>query len=343
MINNMKKVFILIMTTISLLGCSQDKKQNQNRAEMNIDQYIPKESKNITKDNYAEKINSQIKHYNNEPIYYFRINKQNCLIRTYVNNINLYDDYELNNIITPIEIGNILKSGQQTVTVKMYPVGDLINQDLGLKNQPPATKLSDKALVDISVVMIDEKSNKGFDDEKVVTKQVSPKDVAGKEYYEFSFTFDAKVPYQFEGWTKGQDLRKLDQELVRKKAVEFYQMCGKVFEKNDIDAWLKLSHLSDMRIMASSYVDKQYLDELVEEYNGDLKRDYKIQALNNFDTEYMGGGKLLRLITDNQHPKLRGGSALLLNYGKGGIYQPGITLYLPEGRDLATQGFMMWK
>ncbi|KFC20427.1 hypothetical protein [Chryseobacterium sp. FH1] len=309
----------------------------------NINGYVHEESKNITADNYAEKINLQINHYNNEPIYYFRINKQNCLIRTYVNNINLYDDYELSNVITPIEIGNILKSGQQTVMVKMYPVGNLINEDLGLENELPATELSDKAKVDIDIVVMDNKSKKQFADERVIVTQVSPKEAAGKEYYEFSFTFNAEVPYKFEGWTKGKDLRKLDQDLVRKKAIEFYQMCGKIFEKNDVDAWLKLSYLSDMRIMSSSFVDKQYLDELVEEYNVDLKRDYNIQQLDNFVLEYMGNGKLLRLITDNQHPKLKGGGALLLNYGKGGVYQPGITLYLPEGRDLATQGFMMWK
>lgn len=331
------------MATISLLGCKKEMKQNDNIKEMNIDQFIPQESKDINKNNFAEKINSQIKHYHKEPIYYLRIYKQNCLIRTYVNNINLYDDYELSNVITPIEVGNILKSGQQTVTVKMYPVGDLINKDLGLENQPPSTKLSDKAKIDISVVMLDNKSKKGFDDEKVITTQISPKEAAGKTFYEFSFTFNAEVPYEFEGWTKGQDLRKLDQELVRKKAIEFYQMCGKIFEKNEVDSWLKLSHISDMRIMASSFVDKQYLDELVEEYNRDLQRDYKIQALGNFEIEYMGDGKLLRLITESKHPKLRGGGALLLDYGKKGVYQPGITLYLPEGRDLATQGFMMWK
>ncbi|MDR2238785.1 MAG: hypothetical protein LBE92_21940 [Chryseobacterium sp.] len=69
----------------------------------------------------------------------------------------------------------------------------------------------------------------------------------------------------------------------------------------------------------------------------------KRKSLQNFELEYMGNDKLLRLITNNQHPKLRGGGALLLKYGNDAMYQPGITLFLPEGRDLATQSFMMWK
>lgn len=346
MVNNMKKVFVTMMAVISLSGCSQEKKGSANRKieKMNIDNYIPAESKNINRNNYVEKVLQSIKHYDREPIYYYRINKQNCLIEIDINDIRDYKDFELSNVITPHEIGHILRAGQQTVTVKMYPLGDLINKDLGLENQPPATKLSDMAKVDISVVMMDNKSAKGFDDEKIIVEKVSPKEAAGKEYYEFSFTFDAKVPYEFEGWTKGQDLRKLDQDLVRKKALEYYEMAGNIILQKDLDNWLKINYPLEKRIEGMYYADKEYLDDLVGEFKTELTtRDYRAQPMKDYKLRFMGDGKLLRLITTDQHPRLRGGGALLLNYGKKGVYQPGITLYLPEGRDLATQGFMMWK
>lgn len=58
----------------------------------------------------------------------------------------------------------------------------------------------------------------------------------------------------------------------------------------------------------------------------------------------MKGGKLLCLIRKSLDLKLRVGGELMLEYGEEiSIFQPGITLYLPEGRDLATQDFMMWK
>ena len=99
----------------------------------------------------------------------------------------------------------------------MYPLGDLLNEDRGIENGQPITTLSDKAKVDIEVVMIDNKSKGTFDDEVKITQVTSPKDAASKPYYEFSFTFNAEVPYEFEGWTKGQDLTKLENfaDLVR--------------------------------------------------------------------------------------------------------------------------------
>ncbi|MFC6269810.1 hypothetical protein [Frigoriflavimonas asaccharolytica] len=344
MINSIKKILLLIMVAISLLGCSQDKNQNQNqnRKGMNIDQYIPEESKTIDRNNYAEKVLESIKHYDSEPIYYYRINKQNCLIEVKINDVVDYKDYELSNIIIPSEIGHILKSGQQTVTVKMYPVGDLSNKDLGLENQPQATKLSDKAKVDISVVTMDNKSKKQFGDERVITTQVSPKEAAGKKYYEFSFTFNADIPYQFEGWSKGKDLRKLNQELVRKKAVEYYEMIGKVHLNKDLDSWLKINFPLEKRIEGMFYVDKQYLEDLVKEFSDDVLQDYTMLPLKNYTLEYMGDGKLLRLRQSSLEENYRGKGALMLEYDEG-YYFPGITLYLPEGRDLATQGFMMWK
>lgn len=52
-----------------------------------INQYIPQESKNINNNNYSEKVYESIKHYDKEPIYYFRVNKQNCLIEIKVNDV----------------------------------------------------------------------------------------------------------------------------------------------------------------------------------------------------------------------------------------------------------------
>lgn len=339
----MRKVFLIVMSVISVLGCSQENKNKiENKINMNFENYIPAESKNINRNNYTDKVLESIKNYKYEPVYYLRINKQNCLIEVKINDVVDYKDYELSNTITPIKIGQILKSGQQKVTVRMYPVGDLINQDLGLKNQPPKTKLSDKAIVDISIVMIDEKSNKNFDDEKVIATQQSSKDAAGKEFYEFSFLFDAEVPYEFEGWTKGQDLRKLDQKILQKKALEYYEMVGEIHLNQDVDTWLKINFPLEKRIQGSFYSSKENLADLINEFNDDVKQKYTMHPIKNYKIEFMGDGKLLRLRQNSNDEKYRGKGALMLESDEG-FYFPGITLYLPEGRDLATQGFMMWK
>lgn len=346
----MKKLISLIIISASFLSCNQKGKVKQENSINNplamrdITKYISSEAKNITENNFVDKLNQQIKHYDKEPVYYLRINKQNCVVRIYLNDVNIYDDYELSNVITPTEITNILSSGNQEVKIKMFPVDNLINEDLGLENEAPATKLSSKANVEIEIFKMDNKSAKDFSNEQLIVKKSNPSEAAGKEFFEFTVPFIADVPYTFEGWKKGQDLRKLDQDLVQKKAVEFYALVGDLFLNKEVDNWLKLKYPLTIRTMSSSYVDKIYLQDLLQEYKNDVNGyDYKVEKIKDYDIEYMGGGKLIRLITRNQHPKLRGGGALLLKYGEKGIYQPGITLYLPEGRDLATQGFMMWK
>ena len=91
------------------------------------------------------------------------------------------------------------------------------------------------------------------------------------------------------------------------------------------------------------YDNKQNLDELVEEYKEQMDREYTILPFENYTVEYRGDGRLVKLVTNSQDPDFRGGGALYLTYGKKGVLLPGITLYLPKGRDLKTQGFMMWK
>ena len=345
----MRKFLYLFFCSYWILGCSQDPKlasvpqKTEAKRMYDINQFIIPEAKDINEQNFASKITGQIQRYDREPSYYFRINKQNALIRIYINDVNIYSDHKLSNIITPIPIDHILKSGNQKVTVKMYPVGNLLNESWGKTDGQPITELSENSEVSIEVICIDEKSPKGLNDEKEITKITSPKEAAGKNYYEFSFTFNADVPYQFEGWTKGQDLTKLDQNLVRKKALEFYKMVGEIYVNKDLNSRLKLDYPSTLRIMASAYVNEQYMNDVVKEYKKYFQNnDYVMKPLIDFGEEFMGNGKLLRLVETSRSLDARGG-ALILKYGNKGIYRPAITLYLPEGRDLATQGFMMWK
>lgn len=345
----MRKFIYLIVIGTSFISCGQNKKyslektSNNSKTMYDINLYLSPEAKEINVGNFVSKLNSQIKHYDSEPMYYFRINKQNCLVEVYVNDVINNYDYELSNVITPINIFPLLKSGAQKVTVKMYPVGNLINQDLGLENQSPATIMSAKAQVDIEVVMMDNKSAKDFSDEKRIIKKISPKEVAGKQSYEFSFNFDAQIPYEFEGWTMGQDLRKLDQKLVLQKALEFYKMVGEMYVNKDLESRLKMVYPSTKRIQQTLYKSSN-AENILQEYKSNVTGyQYKIPKIENYKVEFMGNGKLVALITNSDKSDYRGGSALMLKDENGDIYQPGITLYLPEGRDLATQGFMMWK
>ena len=95
--------------------------------------------------------------------------------------------------------------------------------------------------------------------------------------------------------------------MVRKKALEYYEMAGNIFLQKDLDTWLKISYPLEKRIEGMFYADNQYLIELVDEFKTKLTtRDYKPRPMKNYKLKFMGSGKLLMFITDNQRPKLRG-------------------------------------
>ena len=55
---------------------------------------------------------------------------------------------------------------------------------------------------------------------------------------------------------KGQDLTKLDQNLLRKKALDFYHMVGEIHINEDLNSWLKLCYPSNVRNMSFIYANK---------------------------------------------------------------------------------------
>lgn len=316
-----------------------------------INKYITPEAKEVTEANFVGKLSSQIKHYPQEPIYYLRVNKQNCLIEVLINDVKLYNDYELSNFVTPRKIaGKILKSGKQEVTVRMYPVENLVNESYGREGEP-ITKLLDNSTVNIKVVLVDNQSEKGFDDEELVTEHKSPVKEGkfigtGKPYYEYTFTFNAEVPYEFEGWTNGQDLRKLDQKLLAQKALEFYKMVQDIYVNKDLDAWLKLEYLGAKRTVASIYVDKDYLNELLKEYQDEFSYNYTSIPISDYKINLRGENKLILLNHTSSDSFYRGAGAAELEYtdedGDLAGLIPSIILYLPKGRKLE-DGLMVWK
>jgi len=75
----MKNTIFFILITLTFSSCAQNKKS------YNINQYLHPESKEITENNFAEKLKNTIKHYPEEPIYYLRISKRMCFIEVYDN------------------------------------------------------------------------------------------------------------------------------------------------------------------------------------------------------------------------------------------------------------------
>lgn len=224
----MEKILVMLVLSFSLSSCAQTKEEHQKNQEQNQIE--------MTKKEFVEKIASRIKRYDYEPLYYIRINKNYCLVEVLVNDLPVHKDFKLANFATPLQINySILRSGTQTLTYRLYPVGDLVKQDYGYGDT--VTTLVDNTSLSISIIEVDNRSQKKLDDEKVIITHTVKTDkdgyfiASGKPYYEFTFEFEAKVPYELEGWTNGQDLTKVDSTLLKNKVVKFYNKVKDIYEK----------------------------------------------------------------------------------------------------------------
>ena len=328
-----------------VFACGQEKKESINTKIMNI-QYP-----DINASNFEQRLSNAVKHYEKEPMYYMRINKINCLVEILVNDYPVHDDYELSNYATPLEINDaILKSGEQKLTYRLYPVGDLIKEEYG--EGDTVTTLTNNTSISISIIKMDNNGEKNLEDEEVVMKHISLNDAkgnfiaSGKPYYEFTFPFTAHVPYENEGWTKGQDLTKLDQKLLEQKAVEFYKDYAKMYEDKDSNLQAKLKFGEEKRNAIAFYKSHNDINSLWKKYTDRFYyKNKKNSLINNYKMMFFGNGKIVFLLSNTLQLPYRGGGALKVDYtdndGNQAFFMPNICLYLPEGKKLENGLYMI--
>ncbi|WP_233195759.1 hypothetical protein [Aquimarina sp. MAR_2010_214] len=293
------KVWCTYFSVLSCVTALDHKKQTQPMAvtdQINI--------QDITSDNIVEAIHAKVQQYKEEPMYYLRIGKVNCLIEVLVNDMPVYKSYELSNLASPLRINSsILKSGIQTVTVRMYPVGDLIKEEY--EYGETITQLGDASAVSITVTQIDKQSEMDFDDEHEVMKHRSPTTDAegevfagsGLPFYEYSFEFTAEVPYDLSenSWGNAADLQQLKPTYLEEEALTYYRTFLQEFKKGNKDYIAKM-YFESLSVQAQTYYHSK--DEIQEMW------DEELELLNNPSIEpqpikdyelvlYAGGGGCL--------------------------------------------------
>ena len=334
----MKKLFFLIGILVFVFACGQEKKHIINTNVINTN--YP----DINAQNIEQRLSNAVKHYDKEPMYYMRINKMNCLVEILINDYPVHNDYELSNYATPLEINHaILKSGEQKLMYRLYPIGNLLKEEHG--EGDTVTTLTNGTLITISIIKMDNNGQKRLEDEEIVIKHTSLNDAkgnfiaAGKPYYEFTFSFYAQVPYENEGWTKGQDLTRLDQKILEQKAVEFYNEYGEIYKNKNADLQAKLSFGREKRNSIALYKRHSNISNLWKEYLADLDENYlKPQPIENYKLTFFGNNRIVFLSYKSIEYPYRGGGALRVDYidkdGDEAVFMPNICLYLPEGKKI---------
>ncbi|MBL4745914.1 MAG: hypothetical protein JKY08_06075 [Flavobacteriaceae bacterium] len=310
----------------------------------------------ITSENIVEVISANVQRYKWEPLYYLRIGKANCMIEVLVNDMPVYKSYSLSNLASPLEINHkILKTGTHTVTVRMYPVGDLIKEayDYG----ETVTHLGDASSVYVKVVRYNNQGDMSFDDEFEVKNHQSPtKDADGEifagsglTYFEYSFEFHADVPYDLSenSWGNAADLREVKPAYLEKETFNYYQTFLREFKKRNKDYIAKL-YFETLLVQAQTYYKteggiKAGWDEELELLNNPT---IEPQPITNYELVFYARGRVcyLRLKT-KEDLFYRNKCAGWVKYTEDGLEYGtffGLYLYCPK-HGFSKRGFKLRK
>tara|TARA_R110001583_G_scaffold19513_5_gene76347 strand:+ start:409 stop:1467 length:1059 start_codon:yes stop_codon:yes gene_type:complete len=345
----MKLLITLFFAICSLASCAQKKTSEQlKNKDDNTMLPVSDKFKDITAENYVDRMFKAVKHYDKEPQYFIRPTQGNCLFEILVNDILVHKEYTMEVLGSPKSISHaILQSGPQTVTVRMYPLGDAMKRAYG--TEKTITTLLPTTEMNISVVKYEAFNiSQDLDDEIIVKEHHSPTKEgsdeflgAGLPYYEYSFIFNAEVPYKLQGWREGQDLTTLDKDSLEAQVLSYYNQMKTVYLTKDEDALARTSFGDFLIIAQTDYFSKQKIQELWDEIKGNLyKKNMDFQPFENYVMNFYGNGKIVSLRHPSIEPvdsRLRGESAFWFKHVVGTrirAFFPSIDLYLPKGEPL---------
>ncbi|WP_294960981.1 hypothetical protein [uncultured Flavobacterium sp.] len=330
----MKRTILYIVLIASLNACSQKK---GNVKEQNME---------ITSDNIANKTVEQIKHYPSEPIYYVYAANSLCIYELLVNDLPVYQNYEYEQLATPIYINRaILKSGRQKITYRIYPAPKEFNGgsdvfDAETEFRITVCKQDLKRSGSHEELQIEELPTQEVQVGETASEKVKEFVGKGQKYYEHTFYFDATVPYEIAGWSKGRDLRNIDPDTLKQAVVRFYNLRKKMVENKDRDALARQMFLGFKEPFISEYRDAKYVKDswnsFISKYDNPT---YEFQSVEKYKMEFFSYGQMVCLRQISTDPRQREKSALWGKYkdlNNGDIRADFHRLYLfiPEGKGL---------
>ena len=122
---------IFLMFIIITSSCAQEKRGEKKAMDTDKKKSQMNEQ-DVNVGNIVDYMASQVKEYDEHPMYAIRPLQNNCIFEILVNDIPVYAEFSLEKLGTPYTINSrILKSGPQTLTYRLYPIGDLMVEQFG--------------------------------------------------------------------------------------------------------------------------------------------------------------------------------------------------------------------
>lgn len=233
-------------------------------------------------------------HTDNRPGYYLQINNQNCYYEIDTNSLSsgeYYGDFPAYSIRIPLNL-QILKSGEQTLSLKIYPYkGDTLS---------PKANLQMRLMQYTDMTDIENE----YGGSKIIWEWNMP-EIGNQELpmFRYDTVFNAEVPYTITTLdTQATDLSKLDKEdLLQEVVAEFTKIRKTIINKNqDKEYLLKLLKRSSIQIYSSQKEDIEVAEGMIN--LGDGKEP---QPLENFEMRLYYHTKVATLVKkDDKEPAI---------------------------------------
>ena len=150
-----------------------------------------------------------------------------------------------------------------------------------------------------------------------------------------------ELPYELEGWSKGQDLRKWDKDKLEKKVVAYYQKLWRILNNGEGEKYVEVWKKADQELFSYYYTTQERYLKLVENTIEDVEEYCKgtMIPLEDYEMKLYAEGKLVCLERkthtkefNNKSPlDIKGWSPLISKGEKSGAADYPVKLYLPEG------------
>ena len=230
----------------------------------------------------------------------------------------------------------VLKNGKYKIKLRLLPYWHL-NETTVSKSDIENTRLFFGSYI----------RNKETDEILNYKADVALPIVAPKEdvpYFEQEWEVElTELPYELEGWSKGQDLRKWDKKELEKKVVAFHQKIRKILNDGNSEEWMKLIQKRFDEVCIFDYLSEKRIEKDLEEIKEDVEEYSKgtMIPLEDYELKLYAEGKLVTLERkthtkefNNYSPlDIKGWSPLISKGTTYGAAPYPILLYLPQGSD----------
>ena len=151
------------------------------------------------------------------------------------------------------------------------------------------------------------------------------------------------LPYELEGWSKGQDLRKWDKKELEKKVVAYYQKLWHILNNGEGERWTKLTQKRINETAIFYYESEEENQKAIKNNQQNIEKycTNMMVPLEDYEMKLYAEGKLVCLERkthtrefNNKSPlDIKGWSPLILKGKKSGAGYYNVLLYLPQGSD----------